>query len=285
MTKILTLGWACLDQRYHVEQFPPTHSRTGVQTYREAIGGPAAVAAIALARLGAEAHLVSRRGDDAAGERLQQMLEAERVKTHFQTGSATPVSAVLVTPEGERYIFPYRPELPDELVLNVEPLLNNADALLLDGRWASAGYSLGQAARERGIPVILDLDRDRDDDWRLIQVSTHVVASEELALKKGGVDQLLARLQALDVFAAVTLGADGVAFADGHVAAHKVHVRDTTGAGDVFHGAFALAIAEDKKEVQALEFAAAVAALHCSNATPPRLAEVQAFLASRGTHF
>lgn len=278
MTKVLTLGWACLDQRYYVEQFPPTSSRTGVLSYREAIGGPAAVAAMAIARLGAEAHVVSRRGDDAVGERLQEMLEAERVKPHFQLGSATPVSAVLVTPEGERYIFPYRPELPDQLVLNTEKLLKNADALLLDGRWASAGYGLGQAARERGIPVILDLDRDRDDDWMLTQVSTHVVASEELAMKKGGVGELLAQLQALDVFAAVTLGAEGVAYVGGHVAAHKVYVRDTTGAGDVFHGAFTLAIAEGKGEVGALEFAAAVAALHCSNATPPRLAEVKAFL-------
>jgi sulfofructose kinase len=278
MTKVLTLGWACLDQRYYIEQFPPTHSRTGVLRYREAIGGPAAVAAMALARLGAEAHLVSRRGDDAAGERLQEMLEAERVRPHFQLGSATPVSAVLVTPDGERYIFPYRPELPDELVLNTEKLLKNADALLLDGRWASAGYGLGQAARERGIPVILDLDRDRDDDWMLTQVSTHVVASEELAQKKGGVDALLAQLQALKVFAAVTLGAEGVAYVGGRVAAHKVHVRDTTGAGDVFHGAFTLAVAEGKGEVAALEFAAAVAALHCANAAPPRRAEVEAFL-------
>lgn len=281
MTKILTLGWACLDQRYYVEHFPPTTSRTNVQTYREAIGGPAAVAAMAVARLGAEAHLVSRRGDDAAGERLQQMLEAERVKTHFQLGIATPVSAVLVTPEGERYIFPYRPELPGELVLNAEILLKNADAILLDGRWTSAGYGLGQAARERGIPVILDLDRDSDDDWLLTQVSTHVLASEELAQKKGGIDQLLCQLQALDVFAAVTLGGEGVAYVGGHIAAHKVHVRDTTGAGDVFHGAFTLAIAEGKKEVEALEFATAVAALHCANATPPRLAEVQALLAPK----
>jgi len=278
MAKILTVGWANLDQRYYIEEFPPRASRTGVRAYRETIGGPAAVAAVALARLGAEAHLVSRRGDDATGERLQAMLEAERVRPHFQLGAATPVSAVLVTPEGDRYIFPYRPVLPDELALNSERLLKNADALLLDGRWASAGYGLGQAARERGIPVILDLDRDQD--WLLTQVATHVVASEELALKKGGVDVLLAQLQALEVFAAITLGAEGVAYVGGRVAAYKVQARDTTGAGDVFHGAFALAVAEGRGEVEALEFAAAVAALHCANATPPRLAEVQAFLAS-----
>lgn len=280
MVKILTVGWANLDQRYYVEAFPPRASRTGVQAYRETIGGPAAVAAVAAARLGAEAHLLSRRGDDAVGERLQGMLEAEGVKTHFQLGRATPVSAVLVTPEGERYIFPYRPELPDELVLSTQELLKNADALLLDGRWASAGYGLGQAARERGIPVVLDLDRDHD--WMLTQVATHVVASEELAMKKGGVGELLAQLQALGVFAAVTLGARGVAYMGGHVPAHPVKVRDTTGAGDVFHGAFTLAIAQERSERRALEFASAVAALHCRAGTPPGLLEVQAFVQTRG---
>ncbi|WP_027876960.1 PfkB family carbohydrate kinase [Meiothermus cerbereus] len=280
--KVLTVGWANLDQRYYVEEFPPRASRTGVRAYRETIGGPAAVAALAVARLGGAAHLLSRRGDDAAGERLQELLEAEGVKTHFQLGAATPVSAVLVTPEGERFIFPYRPALPEELLLSQEDLLGEARALLLDGRWATAGYRLGQAARARGLPVVLDLDRDREEDWRLIQVATHVVASEELALKKGGVDALLAQLQALEVFAAVTLGAEGVAYAGGRVAAHKVHVRDTTGAGDVFHGAFTLAVAEGQTELEALEFASAVAALHCANAAPPHRNELEAFLASQG---
>ncbi len=278
MVKVLTIGWANLDQRYYIEAFPPRESRTGVRAYRETLGGPAAVAAVAAARLGAEAHLLSRRGDDAAGERLEEMLGAEGVKPHFQLGAATPVSAVLVTPEGERFIFPYRPALPQELVLNEERLLKGVGALLLDGRWAAAGYGLGQAARERGIPVVLDLDRDRDDDWMLTQVATHVVASEELAAKLGGVEALLARLQGLGVFAAVTLGAEGVAYNGGQVEAHRVHVKDTTGAGDVFHGAFTLAVAEGKGNVEALEFASAVAALHCAKGQPPTLAEVRAFL-------
>lgn len=278
MTKILTVGWACLDQRYYVEQFPPTSSRTGVQAYREAIGGPAAVAAVAASRLGAETHLLSRRGDDAVGERLQEMLEAEQVKTHFQLGSATPLSAVLVAPDGERFIFPYRPELPDGLALSEERLLKNVSALMLDGRWAAASYGLGQAALERGIPVILDLDRDREDDWMLTQVATHVIASEELAEKKGGTKALLAELGGRGVFAAVTRGAEGVDYLDGHMPAYRVHVQDTTGAGDVFHGAFALAVAQEKSDAAALQFASAVAALHCANGAPPRLKEVEAFL-------
>lgn len=93
-------------------------------------------------------------------------------------------------------------------------------------------------------------------------------------------DALLAQLQALGVFAAVTLGAQGVAYAGGHLPAYPVQVRDTTGAGDVFHGAFTLALAEGMGELAALRFASATAALHCAQASPPRRNEVQAFLAS-----
>jgi len=279
MAKVVACGWACLDQRYYVEQFPPTHSRTPVRSYRESIGGPAAVGALAMARLGAEAHLVSRRGDDAVGERLEALLKGEQVKTHFQMGSATPISAVLVAPDGERHIFPYRPELPEGLVLNLERLLEGAEALLLDGRWPDGGLRLGQFARKRKLPTVLDLDRDRPGDWELVRVSTHVVASEEFAQSVGGIEALFARLAKARVWAAVTLGAEGVVYPGGHVPAHKVHVQDTTGAGDVFHGAFALALAQGKGEVKGLEFAAAVAALHCSNGAPPRLDEVRAFLA------
>ncbi|MCL6526841.1 MAG: carbohydrate kinase [Thermaceae bacterium] len=278
MAKVVSCGWACLDQRYYVEQFPPTHSRTGVRAYREAVGGPAAVGAVAIARLGGEAHLVSRRGDDATGERLEALLRAERVKTHFQMGAATPVSAVLVAPDGERHIFPYRPELPEALVLNAERILEGADALLLDGRWPDGGLRLGQFAHRRSLPVLLDLDRDRPGDWSLVQVSTHVVASQEFAQSVGGVQALLERLSKERVWAAVTLGPEGVVYPGGHLPAYRVHVQDTTGAGDVFHGALALALAQGKGELEGLEFAAAAAALHCSNGAPPRGDEVRVFL-------
>lgn len=276
MVGVLAVGWANLDQRYYVEQFPPRGSRTGVRAYRETIGGPAAVAAQAAARLGAQAHLVSRVGKDAAGARLAAMLREEGVRTHLQLGPATPVSAVLVTPEGERYIFPYRPSLPEELEADPHKLLEGVGAVLLDGRWARAGRVVGQAARTLGIPVVFDLDRE--EDWPLVEVATHVVASEELAHRRGGVKRLMAELGTMGVFYAVTLGAQGVAYGGGHLPAYRVSAQDTTGAGDVFHGAFALALAEGKEGEAALRFASAAAALHCAQAAPPSREQVEALL-------
>ncbi|RIH89294.1 PfkB family carbohydrate kinase [Calidithermus roseus] len=277
MASVITLGWACLDQRFYLERFPPTHSRTPVRAFRQAIGGPAAVAAQAVARLGGEALLLSRRGSDTVGESLEAALRAEGVRTRFTLGQETPISAVLVAPDGERYIFPYRPDLPAEPDWDPEVVLEGVGAVLLDHRWVLAGLRLAQAARARGIPVVLDLDHDRPEAWELVPLASHVVASEELARHLGGVEALLGRIPG---WAAVTLGAEGVRHRRGQIPAFRVEVRDSTGAGDVYHGAFALGLAEGMGEEGALRFAAAVAALHVQNGEPPGRREVEALLAS-----
>lgn len=279
MARVITLGWACLDQRFYVEEFPPTHSRTPVRAFRQAIGGPAAVAAQAVARLGGEVLLFSRRGSDEVGEGLEAALRAEGVRTRFTLGSETPVSAVLVAPDGERYIFPYRPELPAEPDWGPEEVLEGVGAVLIDHRWIQAGLALTKAARTRGIPVVLDLDHDRPEAWELVPRVSHVVASEELARQVGGVEALFGRIPG---WAAVTLGAGGVRHRAGQIPAFKVEVKDSTGAGDVYHGAFALALAEGRGELEALRFAAAVSALHVQSGEPPSRPEVEALL--RGEH-
>jgi sulfofructose kinase len=277
MARVITLGWACLDQRFYLEHFPPTTSRTPVRAFRQAIGGPAAVAAQAIARLGGEALLLSRRGPDGVGESLEAALHAEGVRTRFTLGRETPISAVLVAPDGERYIFPYRPDLPAEPDWRPEEVLEGVGAVLIDHRWVAAGLRLAQAARARGIPVVLDLDHDRPEAWELVPLVSHVVASEELARQVGGVEALLERVPG---WAAVTLGAEGVRHRGGQIPAFRVEVRDSTGAGDVYHGAFTLGLAEEMGEMGALRFAAAVAALHVQDGEPPRRAAVEALLAS-----
>jgi len=122
---------------------------------------------------------------------------------------------------------------------------------------------------------VLDLDHDRPEAWELVPRVSHAVASEELARQLGGVEALLGRIPG---WAAVTLGAEGVRYRGGQIPAFRVEVRDSTGAGDVYHGAFALGLAEGMGEEGALRFAAAVAALHVRDGEPPRRAEVEALL-------
>lgn len=275
--RVLTLGWACLDQRFYVEHFPPAHSRTPTTAHRETLGGPATVAAVAVARLGGAARLLSRRGADPSGDQLERLLKSENVEAHFTLGARTPVSGVLVGPDGERYIFPYRGELPTAPDWEAGEMLEGVQAVLLDHRWPEAGLLIAKAARALGIPVVLDLDHDRLEAWQLAAHSSHIVASEELMAQVGSFEALQDRVQ---TWTAVTLGAEGVRHPEGHLPAFRVVVRDSTGAGDVFHGAFALAIAEGQGEVEALRFAAAVSALHVRDGEPPRREAVNTLLGS-----
>jgi sulfofructose kinase len=282
--KLVCLGWTCLDQRLQVASFPPCSSRSEVLGFRWAVGGPAAVGALAAARLGGQVKLLSRRADDPVGAQLATLLAGEGVEAQFSLtrGGESPVSAVLTVPGGERYIFRYRGRLGEQADWNPREALAGADAVLIDQRWPAAALPLADAARERGVPAVLDLDRDELAGWELAARCSHVIASEELARALGGVGATLERIASLGAWAAVTLGERGVVCAEGLYPAHAVEARDSTGAGDVFHGAFTWALAGGYSEAAALRLASAAAALHVQNGHPQDHAAALALLRSRG---
>lgn len=268
MVRIVVLGNAVLDHRVWVEEWPPAGGRTPATAWVEDLGGSGAVAAAAIVRLGGAACFIGRRGDDVAGERAAAFLHAGGVDTrNFITdpSATTAVSSIVVVPGGERFIFAYPGEgLRDDPGWVPVEALDGADAVLVDTRFPRAGAALAAAARTRGIPVVMDLDVDAEERWALAGAATHVIADEDLARRAGGVEPLLARLHAAGVWGAVTLGAGGVVHRHGRVPAFKVRAHDTTGAGDVFHGAFALGLAEGQDPETALTFASAAAALRCA---------------------
>ena len=137
---------------------------------------------------------------------------------------------------------------------------------------------LAEQAQERGLPIVLDFDMDTSAVWELARLSTHVIADEDMAAAHGGVEELLAKIEALGAWGAVTLGEKGAAYAGGSVPSYPVTVLDSTGAGDVLHGAFALAMAQGSDELTALRFGAAAGALRCKLGRVPYLHEVAELL-------
>src|SRR5262249_24547807 len=101
-------------------------------------------------------------------------------------------------------------------------------------------------------------------------VATHAIADEELAAAHGGVDAVIESITRRGAWGAITLGAAGVAHPGGCLGAFRVTPRDTTGAGDVFHGAFALALAEGHDDAHALACAGGAGAQRCALAEVPR---------------
>ncbi len=293
------VGLSCRDHAWRVERFPPTGSRTPAVGYRAEGGGPAATAAVAAARLGADARLWAIHGDDDDGRANAAELAGLGVDlggVRAPAGARSFVSAVLVDPDGERSIFPYRGAgLEDDPAHHDWRGLEGCGAVLVDARHPHLAAHALAWAEARGIPRVGDWGDDRHPDLRA-RVD-HLVAAEEagaLALAERGEPRPSDPLEAAMLGAhalrdaptqlvAITLGARGCVWDDGqrvrHQAAPSVAVVDTNGAGDAFHGAFAAAIASGFDVARGLRLATAVAALKCTGegrAALPDLATARA---------
>lgn len=287
---VACVGLAVIDLVMWIERVP---SRPGKYFARRADnigGGPAASAAVTIARLGGTARFAGRVGDDERGRRILGGLTQEGVDIDGVTvveGATSPVSSVLITPDGDRTIINHTdPSLysspPDAAVVGP------CDAVLADVRWPAGAVAAMAAAQRFGVPGVLDLDRT--EETPVIEAAaraTHVVAAEPALAQVAGAPDPATALRRLrtrtDAWLAVTTGGGGVSWLDdGAIETLRpppVEVVDTLGAGDVFHGAFALALAEGRGEVEALRFATAAAALKVTRpggrAGIPHRAEVE----------
>jgi sulfofructose kinase len=252
-------------------------------------------AAIAAHRLGALVRLVGRVGEDDAAGLLRRQLLDEGVDTRaLETvpGTATSVSAIVVDPAGTRQIYNHR---GDALALAHgldTALLEGADVVLVDPRWVGGAAAALEWARRHAVLSVLDADVAPVADLRrLVSLARWAVFSEPgLAVFAPGqaMQQGLGlALQAGCEAAMVTRGERSLLWQRRHgplleAAVPRVKATDTTGAGDVFHAALALALAEGMADRAAAAFASAAAALKCKAGQgvfgAPRRAQVEAFL-------
>lgn len=294
--RILCVGALTLDTNYRLKMLPHGGGKVLANSVAVVPAGMASSAAIAAARLGGDVSLWASAGDDAAGETLLAGMTGHGVNCrHVRrvAGSASATATVLVDADGERIVIAHYPlgllQSPAD-----GPAICEFNAVLADARWpAAAALALG-AGRAAGVPAIFDLDVAEAAVLRqLAPLASHVVASAAgAAIATGETDER----RALDGlvrlgggFAAITLGAGGCIFMAApdapvrHVEAPRVEVVDSNAAGDVFHGAFAVALAEGQEVEEALRFASGAAALKCTRfggaAGAPTRAELRAFLA------
>ncbi len=294
---ILCAGIAVQDIVMRVEKFPPPGGKAMSDEFMVVSGGCAVNAAIAVARLGGSAHYSGPLGDanDAVSNQLMAEMAREGIGTHGVvrvSGAKAPVSAILVDSEGERMIATYRDrgieaaQAPDP-----DALVADKDLLLADNRFAHYVRPICEAARRRGIPVVLDADRPTVEDDPLFGIASHIIFSSECLRETTGQADLAAGLARFvprtKAFLAVSNGpGDVLYFAGGSLMTLPVFrfdVVDTLAAGDVFHAGIALALAEGRDEVAAMRFGAAAAGLKCTrfggSMGAPQRAEVEAFLA------
>jgi sulfofructose kinase len=297
--RIVAVGIAVMDKIFGVARIPTEAIKVFASDYSEIGGGPAATGAVTIARLGGTAELWARVGDDPVGTRIVAELRDWGVIPQVRAvpGARSNVSGVLVDRAGERMIASFTdPGLdPDPSWLPLDRMAG-ADAVLADVRWPDGAAAALRRARAAGIPSVLDVDLAPDDVIRtLLPLPDYAIFSRPALCGIVGAQDLaeaLARAQDLcPGRVGVTAGEDGFWWLDEGVLRHApgfhVIVRDTLGAGDVFHGAFALGIASGWDVTATARFANAASALKCTRtggrAGIPSRTELDRFLADPGT--
>jgi sulfofructose kinase len=278
------VGQAVLDHVFRVAGFSAEGGKSVADSHAVRLGGLAAQAARAAQQLRDPHHsppvcLHTAVGDDAAGETVQALLHGAGQAAVVVPGARTGVSAVLVDPAGERQVHNVR---GDALARAPLPTVDACAGVLADPRWPAAAAAALTHARALGVPAVLDAEVAEPAVLHsLLPLAGWAVFSraglEAWACGPGEPAALLVRAAQVAPGAEliVTLGAQGLLWQRPGgdcraLPAFRVPVVDTNGAGDVLHGALALALAEGLPADTAVRRAMAAAALACRGIWPTR---------------
>jgi sugar/nucleoside kinase (ribokinase family) len=295
---IVGIGYACVDHLGLAPRIPGVDEAVRVDAWDVQGGGVVAQALVAASRLGAATAYIGNLGDDETGHYLQQDLRREGIDVSLlslEPGRRSPASFIAVErASGQRTIYAYPGSMsPVALGDAARRTIASGRFLHLDATHIATAVAAARIARDVGVSVSLDacvIEPVTEKNRELIGLTDILVANETFPTQLTGLASIddaclhLGRLGPRLVIA--TLGRHGsVLVTEGRIArfgAFPVEVVDTTGAGDVFHGAFLVALGRGDDPAAAIRFASAAAALNCrtfgGRAGIPRRAQVEEFL-------
>jgi sulfofructose kinase len=293
--QVICLGVSTLDQIFQVPRLPKPPAKLKADAFIVTGGGMAANAAVAVQRLGGQAQYWGRVGDDLTGEQVLGLLDLEgvdRQQVRKLSGAKTKVAAILIDEAGERLIISSPVQgYPSDVSWLPMADVAKVDAVLADTRWLTGARAIFEAAHQHNKPSVFDADGGvADAVLSIAQHATHPVFSETMLaeLAMGPPEEALPRaFGGYNQIIGVTLGGEGAVWFDGksikRCPAPKINVVDTLAAGDTFHGALALALAEQQPIAHAMRFATYAAALKCTvfggRVGIPTRAQLDSFLA------
>jgi sugar/nucleoside kinase (ribokinase family) len=292
---LLGVGQCSIDHVCTVEGLPRLGGKAAMLAYEVLPGGQIATAVLAAARLGLRTAYAGAVGSDAAARIALAPLEAAGVdleSVRAVPGAATRLAVILVDrASGERTVLGHRdPRLHLDPSALSEARIRAARCLLVDADDPDASCAAAAHARRAGIAVIADLDTPGTASEALLPSVDFPLVSRSFAetfgldgTVRGGLDRLVAGGARMAV---ATLGEGGCLAREGdrEIASpgFAIEPRDTTGAGDVFHAAFAAGWLDGLRDAALLRFANAAAALSCrrlgAQGGLPTRAELESFL-------
>ncbi len=270
MKNVLCVGHSAYDLTFLVEEYPIENRKYSMKPPTECGGGPAANAAYLIAKWGGSCRYAGVVGDDAYGLKIYKEMEATGVDCTWllkDPEGGTPYSFILANrSNGSRTLFNTKPGTKP---LEIEWDDWKPDVILLDGHEVEA--SLQVLNRFKDAISVLDAGSFNERTKRLAQEVDYLVCSEDFCREVTGVDgedlsSVSDQLEALtNHHCVITLGHRGSIYQSNNQRIYQptiaVHAMDTTGAGDIFHGAFAYALAMDMEMEKTIQIASIAAAL------------------------
>lgn len=298
MATILVAGSAVIDFVFMLDEMPRLAEKYRARDAMITGGGCAGNAAVAVARLGGVPVLVVPLGDDEPGDMIVSGLKHDGVDCSAISrlpGRRSSFSSVIIDAKGDRQIVNYRdPVLARDISWLPDLSDMSFDAVLADTRWPLIAGAVMREALDRGIPGVLDGEAPIAPSSEALTMATHAAFSAQGLADLTGVRDIEEGLRrardTISGFVCATDGAHGTFHLEGdtlvQTPSFPVTAVDTLGAGDVWHGAFALSLAEGQSEIEAIRFASAAAAIKCSRAGGrsgyPTRADVIQFIKDHG---
>jgi len=272
---IAGLGICSVDFLGLMKKYPEPGEKIPLQAFSKQGGGLAGTALTAAARLGAKTAYLGKLGRDEYSRFLLEEFHKDGVNVDhvvFADGAQPPIAFIHVEQDtGERRIARYW----QKFELNPEELdrraIQNSRILFLEHHFVDAGIAAAKWIKEAGGIVVIDAEREVPRFEEILQLADYIIVSQHFAAEKtgSGNPEKSAELlqQKYGGVAVVTAGEKGAYCRTPdyifYQSAFQVDVVDTTGAGDVFHGAFMAGLIENWALPKILEFAAAAAAIKC----------------------
>lgn len=294
--EVVGLGQACVDYLGQIPTYPREDSKIELMGLQTQCGGPASTALVTLSRLGIRTSFLGSISDDPFGIEIRKGLKEENVDATFLNitpGYTSQFAFIAITRDkGARTIFWNRGSVPhlksDDVDLSP---FANASVFHTDGLMLEASTQAAKQAKDMGMTIVMDAGTLRQGCRELVSLVDVLIASQGFGAALAGVGEppekalkTLTQWGPKDVI--ITLGAKGsVGLRDGNITsqnAFPVDVLDTTGAGDVYHGAYIFGLLQGWNMPECMQFASATSALKCTKIGGrkgiPTLGQVKAFI-------